>query len=144
MTETIQMGGLELRFLENKESTGGSLDIFEMTVQPNARMPVSHYHESWDEAAYGLAGTTTWRIDGCEVTLEPGQSVFIPRGVVHGFSNSGQEPAICLCILTPGVLGPAYFREIASLLAETPPDLARMKETMLHYGLVPVPPAPAG
>ena len=23
-----------------------------MTVQPNARMPVAHYHESWDETIY--------------------------------------------------------------------------------------------
>ena len=34
--------------------TGGSLDAFEMTVQPNARMPVAHYHESWDETIVGL------------------------------------------------------------------------------------------
>jgi hypothetical protein len=47
--ETISIGGLELRFLQTKEQTAGSLDAFEMTVQPNARMPVAHYHESWDE-----------------------------------------------------------------------------------------------
>jgi hypothetical protein len=38
-SETISMGGLELRFLQTKEETAGSLDAFEMTVQPNARMP---------------------------------------------------------------------------------------------------------
>jgi hypothetical protein len=59
--------------------------------------------------------------------------------VVHGFSNNGQEPATCLCILSPGVLGPGYFREMAELVSANPPDLARMKETMLRHGLVPVP-----
>ncbi|HJU31313.1 MAG TPA: hypothetical protein VJ740_07660 [Hyphomicrobiaceae bacterium] len=44
-------------------------------------------------------------------------------------------------MLTPGVLGPAYFREIASLLAAGAPDPAKMKDTMLRHGLVPVPPA---
>ena len=56
--ETIRMGGLGLRFLQSNEDTGGSLDLFEMTVQPDARMPVPHYHESWDEIVCGLSGTT--------------------------------------------------------------------------------------
>jgi quercetin dioxygenase-like cupin family protein len=139
MSETIRIGGLEVRFLQSKESTGGSLDAFEMTVQPNARMPVPHYHESWDEVAYGLTGATTFRVASQDVVLGPGQSVFIERGAVHSFRNDTQEAAMCLCILTPGVLGPSYFREMAVLLAGGTPNLARMKETMLRYGLVPVP-----
>jgi quercetin dioxygenase-like cupin family protein len=139
MAETIRMGGLELRFLQSKEDTGGSLDLFEMTVQPDARMPLPHYHESWDETVYGLSGATTWRVDGRDVPLGPGQTVFIRRGVVHGFRNDTREPAKCLCALTPGVLGPAYFREMAALLSGGAPDPAKMNETMLRYGLVPVP-----
>jgi quercetin dioxygenase-like cupin family protein len=139
MPEIIRLGGLELRFLQSKEDTGGSLDMFEMTVQPNARMPVPHYHESWDETVWGLAGVTTWRVAGNDVMVAPGECLFIKRGVVHGFRNGTREPATCLCVLTPGVLGPAYFREMAALLADGAPDLIRMKETMLRHGLVPVP-----
>ena len=40
MSETIGIGGLELRFLQTKDETADSLDAFEMIVQPNARMPV--------------------------------------------------------------------------------------------------------
>jgi quercetin dioxygenase-like cupin family protein len=138
MSETISINGLELRFLHSKEDTGGSLDMFEMTMPPNARVPVPHYHENWDETVYGLAGITTFRVDGDDVAVGPGQTVFIKRGVVHGFRNETQEPVRCLCVLSPGVLGPAYFREMAALLADGAPDLAKMKETMLRYGLVPV------
>lgn len=141
MPETIRVGGLELRFLHSKEETGDSLDMFEMTVQPKARMPLPHYHENWEETIYGLTGETVWRIDGQDVTLLPGQSVFIKRGIVHGFRNDGDQPGSCLCVLTPGLLGPAYFRDMAELVAETPPDFGRMRETMLRYGLVPVPPS---
>ena len=139
MSETIRMGGLELRFLHSKDSTEASLDAFEMTAQPNARMPVPHYHESWDELVYGLSGALTFRVADQDIVLQPGQSIFIKRGVVHGFRNDTQQAATCLCVLTPGVLGPEYFREMAELLKATPPDLARMKETMLRHGLVPVP-----
>jgi quercetin dioxygenase-like cupin family protein len=139
MTETIEMGGLRLRFLQTKEDTGGSLDAFEMIVQPNARMPVPHYHESWDETIIGQMGVTTWRVDGKDIELTPGESLFIKRGIVHGFRNESAEAASCLCILTPGALGTAYFREIAALLDGGAPDPVKMKETMLRYGLVPAP-----
>lgn len=138
MTETIRIGGLELRFLQTREGTEGCLDAFEMVVQPNARMPVPHYHESWDELAYGLRGTVTFRVEGRDVPIGPGESVFIRRGIVHGFRNDAQEPAACLCVLTPGVLGPGYFREIAAAMSPTP-DPARMAEIMRRHGLVPVP-----
>ena len=101
-------------------------------------MPVPHYHESWDETIYGLTGVSTWRIDGKDIDLKPGETIFIERGIVHGFSNRSGAPARALCLLTPGVLGPAYFREMATLLSGGAPDPARMKETMLRYGLIPV------
>jgi quercetin dioxygenase-like cupin family protein len=139
MPETIRIKGLELRFLQSKEETGGALDMFEMIVQPNSRMPVAHHHESWEEAVYGLSGVMSFRIDGRNLTLAPGESLFVPRGVVHAFSNDTQAPASCLVVLTPGVLGPGYFREVAALLSIEPPDLLKMKEIMLRHGLVPVP-----
>ena len=139
MTETIVAGGLQLRFLQTKEETGGSLDAFEMIVQPNARMPLPHYHESWDETIIGQMGVTTWRVAGKDIELMPGHSLFIKRGLVHGFRNDTPEAASCLCILTPGALGTGYFREIAALLDGGAPDPVRMKETMLRYGLVPAP-----
>ena len=143
MPETIRMGGLEVRFLHGNADTEGSIDAFEITVQPNARMPVPHYHESWDELVYGLKGATTFTVDGRDVVLTPGQSVFTRRGIVHGFRNESRAPSDCLCILTPGALGPDYFQEMAALLSAGTPDLAAMKATMLRYGLVPVPPAQA-
>ncbi|GLS17594.1 cupin [Labrys miyagiensis] len=139
MPETIKIKGLELRFLQSKDETGGSLDMFEMIVQPNSRMPVAHHHENWEETIYGLSGVTSFRVDGRDLTVAPGETLFIPRGVVHAFRNDTQEPATSLVVLTPGVLGPGYFREVAALLSVEPPDLVKMKETMLRYGLVPVP-----
>ena len=138
MVEIIRMGGVELRFLQDKEGTQGSLDMFELTLQPDAEMPVPHYHENWDETVYGLVGTTTFHVAGDPVRIGPGQSAFIRRGVVHGFTNDTRDVATCLSVLTPGVLGPAYFREMAALLGTTPPDTARMKAVMLRYGLIPV------
>ncbi|MGN1288719.1 MAG: cupin domain-containing protein, partial [Bradyrhizobium sp.] len=74
MPELINLGALQLKFLQSKETTGGSLDLFEMTLQPNARMPIPHYHESWDETIYGLSGVSTWRVDGKDIELGAGDT----------------------------------------------------------------------
>jgi quercetin dioxygenase-like cupin family protein len=138
MPDIIDLGSLQLKFLQTMQDTAGSLDMFEMTLQPNARMPIPHYHDPWDETIYGLSGITCWRIDGKDVELAPGETVFIRRGVVHGFTNRSNAAATCLCTLSPGVLGPQYFRDMAGLLSAGAPDPATMKETMLRYGLIPV------
>jgi quercetin dioxygenase-like cupin family protein len=83
MQETIRIGGLELRFLQSEANGQGSLTLFEMTIQPNARMPIAHHHETWDETVYGLVGVSTWRVDGEDILLRAGETVFIKRGVVH-------------------------------------------------------------
>jgi quercetin dioxygenase-like cupin family protein len=139
MPEIIRIGALELRFLESKHDTAGSLDMFEMICQPKARMPIPHYHRDWDESVYGLEGVATWTLEGKAVDIGPGDNVFIPRGTVHGFDNRGTAVARCLCVLTPGVLGPGYFREVAALVASGPPDPAKLREVMSRHGLVPVP-----
>jgi quercetin dioxygenase-like cupin family protein len=142
MAEIIKIGGIEIRFLQSKHDTGGALDLFEVTVQPNARVPVPHHHRDWEETVYGLEGTITFTLAGTPVDIPPGETLFIPRGVVHGFVNKTQAPAKCLSMLTPGALGPEYFREMAAALSGGgPPDPKKLGEIMNRYGLIP---APAG
>lgn len=107
MGETITIGGLKLEVLHSKDDTDGSLDVSRMTVQSNARVPVPHYPETWDETVYGLSGTLSFRGGHREIELSPGDSIFIRRGVVHGFGNTSPEPATCLSVLMPDVLGTA-------------------------------------
>ena len=45
-----------------------------------------------------------------------------------------------LAIATPGVFGPAYFRDVAQVLAAAaggPPDLSALAEAMRRHGLTP-------
>ena len=100
-------------------------------------MPVAHYHRDWDETVYGLTGTVTFTVEGTPHSIAAGSSLFIPRGAVHGFNNGSGEPATCLLVLTPGVLGPEYFRELSVLASEGLPDEAKMREIMLRHGLIP-------
>lgn len=138
MTETIQIGTIVLRFLRSKHDNAGGLDMFEMDVAWEEGMPVPHYHRNWDETVYGVHGAWMFHVDGKPVTVGPGDMLFIPRGTVHGFENRSGTLATCLCVLTPGVLGPEYFREVSAVVAAGKPDPEVMHEIMLRHGLVPV------
>jgi quercetin dioxygenase-like cupin family protein len=140
MTELIRIGQLEIRFLRTKDETDGALDMFEFAVPANASVPAAHYHRDYDEAIYGLSGVLTWTLDGERREVGPGETIFIRRGVKHHFTNLRAATAHSLAVLTPGLIGPAYFREMAALMVPgSPPDPARVQEVMLRYGLVPVP-----
>ena len=139
MTETIRIGNLTLEFLRSKHDTNGSLDMMRMTVPPTGTMPVAHYHRDWDETVYGLSGTLLFTVAGERQTVNPGDTLFIPRGTVHRFDNESGADAVALATLTPGVLGPEYFRELAAVVAKGRPDPAVMQEIMLRHGLIPAP-----
>ena len=94
---------------------------------------------------YAGTATGTLTVDGKIERLGPGDRCFIPRGAVHHFINEGTQRTRTLAVVTPALLGPAYFSDIAALLAGGgPPDPARVAEVMRRHGLVAVPPtAPA-
>ncbi|NMH27057.1 cupin domain-containing protein [Flavobacterium silvaticum] len=139
--EIIKVGQLEIRFLLDSKDTNGTMSLFEFLVPAGAKVPLPHYHEAFDEAAYVLEGTMTFIIDGKTVDVGPGESCFIPKGIVHGFDNLTDKPSKALSVLTPAIVGPDYFIELGNLLsAGGPPDPVKVKEVMKKYGLVAVPP----
>jgi quercetin dioxygenase-like cupin family protein len=122
------------------DGTDGSLSVFDATVPAGARVPAAHSHDGYEETIYGLEGVLTWTVDGHELQVGPGEVLFVRRGVVHMFENRGDKPARALAVVTPGVLGPEYFREVRDVLsAGGPPDPAALAEVMRRHGLTPVP-----
>ena len=86
----------------------------------------------------GNAGALTWTVDGTTTEVGPGEALFITRGVVHHFDNRSDEDASALAIVTPGILGPDFFREVAEVVnAGGPPDLAALGAVMRRHGLTP-------
>jgi quercetin dioxygenase-like cupin family protein len=144
--EAITVGALGVRFLVEAAESNGTASVFECYVPANSRMPAPHSHDGFEETIYGVDGTTTWTIDGRTVEVGPGEAVCVQRGQVHGFENHGDVDATFLAIATPGVVGPAYFREVGEVLAASaggPPDLVALGEVMRRHGLTPVPPSAA-
>jgi quercetin dioxygenase-like cupin family protein len=139
-TTTIHVGPIEIRFLVETEDSGGSVTAFECRVPPTVQVAAPHSHDAFEETIYGLEGVSTWTIDGAEREIAPGDAVCIRRGQVHGFVNRGDADTLFLAVATPGVFGPAYFREIGEVIAAAqggPPDPAGIVAVMLRHGLTP-------
>ena len=140
--EEIRVGPMAIRFLLEGGESGGAVAVFEFDVPAGARLPAAHSHDGYEETVYGLAGCVTWTLDGHATEVGPGEVLCIPRGVVHRFDNNGTEDAKVLAVVTPGILGPGYFRDLEALIAGSavgPPDPAAIGDIMRRHGLTPAP-----
>ena len=140
--EEIRIGQLAIRFLLEGNASGGSVAMFEFDVPAGAKVPIAHSHDAYEETIYGLEGILTWTVDGRQIEIGPREVLCIPRGAVHRFDNTHAADAKMLAVVTPGILGPDYFREIAAVAkaaAGRPPDPAAIAEVMRRHGLTPAP-----
>jgi quercetin dioxygenase-like cupin family protein len=137
--EEIKVGDLSIRFMVEGDADAEAAAVFEFTVPPGAKVPAAHRHDGYVETIYGLEGTLTWTVEGEEATTGVGEALRIPRGAAHRFDNRGDSSARALAIVTPGVLGPTYFRELAAALeaSDGPPDQEAIAAVMRRHGLSP-------
>jgi quercetin dioxygenase-like cupin family protein len=140
--EEIRVGQMAIRFLVEGEESGGSVAVFEFDVPAGANVAAGHSHDGYEETIYGLEGVLAWTIEGTPTDVGPGEALCIPRGAVHQFDNTHDIDAKALAIVTPGILGPDYFCEVATILdaaAGGPPDLAAIATVMRRHGLTAAP-----
>ena len=139
-SEEIRIGQMAIRFLVEGEESGGSVAVFEFDVPVGTKVAAAHSHDGYEETIYGLEGVLTWTIEGTPTDIGPGEVLCIRRGVVHQFDNTHDVDAKALAVVTPGILGPEYFRDVAAILdaaAGGPPDFAALGEVMRRHGLTP-------
>jgi quercetin dioxygenase-like cupin family protein len=141
-SEEIRIGQLAIRFLLEGKASGATVAVFEFDVPAGAKVPVAHSHDGYEETIYGLKGVLTWTLDGRKSDIGPGRVLCIPRGAVHRFDNGHGVDAKMLAIVSPGILSPDYFRELAAVVmaaAGGPPDPKAFANVMRRHGLTPAP-----
>ena len=67
-----------------------------------------HRHPAMEEIIYVISGRAEQWVDRASRPLGPGKSAHIPRDVVHGTYNAGDETLVFLAMLSPAIFeGPA-------------------------------------
>lgn len=131
--------GIEVHFKQEGKDSNNELSIFNCIIPSKSRTPMPHYHSDFDETVFGVKGTISWTVDGKTSEIGPGDSIFIPRGITHSFSNNTTETVEFLCHVSPGILNSDYFEDIAEVInVDGIPDFNQLQLVMKKHGLIPV------
>lgn len=82
-------------------TTAGAVGLVEGVVSPGCG-PAPHCHIAADETVVILSGELTFRVEDRTFTAQSGATVFVPRGHLHRFVNTGIRPARMIFVYTPG------------------------------------------
>jgi quercetin dioxygenase-like cupin family protein len=108
----------QLRWLSNPPSTGaGQLTVIDVTLAPGKGHDF-HRHPDQEEVLLIVAGRVEQWVDREKRILGPGDSAFVPKGVVHASFNAGDTDARIAAILGPCVGEIGY--ELVDVTAEAP------------------------
>ena len=139
MHEIIRFHELTVTFLKCAEETENQFCLCEFTVPPHRSPPLPHIHTECDQMVVGMDGIILWRVGREQITIGPGERLFIPRGTPHDFTNHQEYSARFACIYVPAVIGPDFFRELANTTNES--DAARVAQigsVMARFQTIPV------
>lgn len=93
------VGGLVLRLIHPEVNGSDQLGMGIVYVHPGEELP-PHKHSN-EEGYFIISGEGIMTIDGTEITLEKNMAVYMPAGSTHYTKNTGNEPLIFVCALTP-------------------------------------------
>jgi quercetin dioxygenase-like cupin family protein len=139
---TVSVLGDTVTFKLTTEQTSGAYTIVEASNSPGGGTPPHIQHKD-DEAFYVLEGTYTFRLGEETIEHGPGGHVFVPRGTVHAFQNTGDTPARMLIINSPGGIHEQFFLDVGIEVVDlsSPPEInmedqiARVMEATPKYGI---------
>lgn len=132
--EAVRLLALGVRFMIDGDATGGMFSLVEHPLPPRSLGSPLHTHSREDEYSYIVEGRVGVQIGDEVLEAGPGDLVVKPRGIVHAFWNSTEQPGRLLEIISPAGFED-YFRELAPLLADGPGDEAAIGEVAGRYGL---------
>lgn len=130
--DAVTLMGNTLVFKAEAADTGGSFGLVEYTAVPGFAGPPLHVHRETIDVFIVLEGELALRLGDETVPAPAGSFVLVPPGTAHTFSNPGTEPARFLGLQTPGGFE-QYFRDLAQVLGEGPPDSDELARLLAGY-----------
>jgi mannose-6-phosphate isomerase-like protein (cupin superfamily) len=132
----FQFLGLPTLVRAAADTTNGAFGLIEHPLVPPGFASPYHVHHGEDESFYVLQGQVAFVCDGKWLTAGPGDFVFGPKNIPHGFKVTGTTPAQMLLLVTPG-----GFERFTKDLGEpvgrspSPPDIAKLVAVAASYGV---------
>lgn len=126
--ELVYPNGTEVDYLATGGMTRGLFGLYRWESAPASGGPGPHFHRTFTESFYVLAGTFKVYDGRRWIDAGPGDFVHIPEGGLHGFRNESDEPASMLIHFAPGAPREAYFEGNARFARDGQPSPAVLDE----------------
>src|SRR5918998_934782 len=122
------------------EDTNGTFTLVEAVTPPGGG-PLPHIHHREDKTFYVLEGELEFRVAEDILEVRAGSWLFVRKGTLHSYKNSGARPARSLGVHTPAGIE-KFFEEVSvpAMDGSSPPpfgqeDLDRLVASAKKYGL---------
>src|SRR4051795_5390556 len=90
---TNPVSGESIEFIATSRDTDGERLEFELELTPDGHVPGAHVHPEQEERFHVLEGTMKFRLGMRTIVAGPGETVVVPAGRVHKFTNGGDGEA---------------------------------------------------
>jgi mannose-6-phosphate isomerase-like protein (cupin superfamily) len=126
--ELVYANGTRCHYLATGELTRGLFGLYRWESAPRGGGPSPHFHRTFTESFYVLAGNIQIYDGRSWVDAQPGDFVHVPEGGIHGFRNNSDAPATLLIHFAPGAPREAYFEANARFARDGRPGEAEMAD----------------
>ena len=106
------------------------------SLPPRREGPPLHIHFLEDEEGHVASGTLTGIVDGRRITIGPGESGTLPRGLPHRWWNEGDVPLVFTGYAHPLIDVDRYIQAVFEILNASPegrPSLFYMAHATLRH-----------
>ncbi len=125
-------GGVRTEIHLDSEDTDGAFCLLVDEPPAGWSLP-AHRHRSEAETIHIVAGDFEMEVNGQRSRLVAGQSLHVPRGVVHAGANVGTTPGRRVVLFSPGGME-RFFLEAGASGPEDEIDLAGTLRSALSHG----------
>jgi quercetin dioxygenase-like cupin family protein len=112
------VSGERIEFIKTAADTNGELLEIELTLSPDGSVPGAHVHPEQEERFHVLEGTMKFRMGMRKIVAGPGDTVIVPAGRAHKFSNGGDGPARARVEVVPALDMEQLFETTVELAHE--------------------------
>ncbi len=132
--QIVRAFGEEVEFLLTGAQTGERMTQWIETTPPGGGTP-PHSHKMEDENFYVIEGSAEFFRDGQWTAAGPGAVVFMPKGEVHAFRNSGPTALKMLITTMPSGFETFFTRCAEEFAKPGEPDMPRLMEISAEHGI---------
>ncbi len=93
-------GGVRTEIHLAAEDTAGAFCLLVDQPPPGWSLP-AHRHSNEAETIHIVEGDFDMEVDGTRLRLSAGQTLHVPRGVIHSGSNAGSQPGRRVLMFSP-------------------------------------------